>query len=359
MKLTPETYNLLNSRWENKIAGKANNEIFSASKLQTKISTKYDNDFFKYVPCPICFEDRFTIFHSETLYAVKRWQNFILKYLVRMTGKNLASKIVSSIMRRNVDFSRKGYSVVKCVSCNFIYRNPTYQEKTLQEAYNKHNYSKFLLGKYSARRIDLYEYILEQSGFGSRTANLDKKKILDLGCGFGLFLNLMKSKGWVPYGFDFAEDAIEYGKKELGLDNIEVGNLEEDSFAANTFEAISLISVAAHLDEPLKMFSNIYNILTPGGILLIWTVNAGSINHKYFLENWGGFSLNHLIFFDSESITNALKKVGFDQVDISYDVRLFNNLSQNGTISSEHREYFKDLMKKENLGDMLAVLATK
>ena len=95
----------------------------------------------------------------------------------------------------------------------------------------------------------------------------------------------MKSKGWATYGFDFAEDAIEYGKKELGLDNIEVGNLREDSFADNTFEAVSLISVAAHLDEPMKMFTNIHKILKEGGILLIWTVNAGSLNHKYFMEN--------------------------------------------------------------------------
>jgi SAM-dependent methyltransferase len=158
---------------------------------------------------------------------------------------------------------------------------------------------------------------------------------------------------------DFAADSIAYGQKELGLKNIRVGNLEHDSFEENYFDMVTLVSVMAHLDAPMDMLAKIRRVLRPGGVLLIWTVNAGSFRHKHSYERWSGFSPNHLIFFNRESILEALSKAGFSSIDIGNDHQDFDSMVKTGMIPAEHARYFEGVFKNENLGAMLAVLATR
>lgn len=356
MKLTPDKYNSIKGRW-GRYAINSAKRPYSASEQQCSLADTKDGVFYKYVACPLCDHNEYSILYRQTAYSFTRWKDVLTHTLVRLTGKKWATFLLKKLLRKYINLNGT-YAVGRCVNCGFLFRNPTYTLKGLERAYNSGGYASFLTGEYSRKRTQLYGYFYDLLEVDSRTQGFERKRVLDIGCGFGLLLNFLQSKGWDPYGVDFASDAITYGQKELGLKNISVGNLEYDSFEENYFDMVTLASVIEHLDDPMDMLARIRRVLRPGGVLLITTPNAGSFDHKRAYQRWGGFWPNHLVFFDREFIREALPKAGFSSIDVANDHREFDSMVRSGAIPAEHAGYFEDVFEKENLGSDLAVLAT-
>ena len=49
------------------------------------------------------------------------------------------------------------------------------------------------------------------------------------------------------------------------------------------------------------------SLLAPDGVLLLLTVNAGSLKLKRELEAWGGFTPNHLVMFVARAAAAAAR----------------------------------------------------
>ena len=73
-------------------------------------------------------------------------------------------------------------------------------------------------------------------------------------------------------------------------------------------------SVLAHLAQPIEDLSMLRRLLSPDGVLLILTVNAGSLVLKRRLETWGGFTPNHLLFSSPQTLPLLLRRAGFSAV---------------------------------------------
>ena len=357
MKLTPDQYSSIKDRWE-EYAGNSAQQVYSASEQQRSLASTKDGVFYKYVSCLLCGHDKYSMLYRQTAYSVTRWKDVLTHTLVRLVGKKWATFLLKKLLRKYINLNGT-YAVGRCVNCGFLFRNPTYTLEGLERAYNSGGYVSFLTGEYSRKRAQLYGYFYDLLKVDSRTQGFERKRVLDIGCGFGLLLDFLQSKGWDPYGVDFASDAITYGQKELGLKNISVGNLEHDSFEENYFDMVTLASVIEHLDDPVDMLARIHRVLRPGGVLLITTPNAGSFNHKQAYQRWGGFWPNHLVFFDRGFIREALSKAGFSSIVVANDRRELDSMVRSGKIPAEHASYFEVVFEKENLGSDLAVLATR
>ncbi len=371
MKLTPEQYKLVEREWQARRHSYSTKLVHDAEEQQLLFRHAPDADMYVYVPCPVCGERRYTVFHERT--AIRMRTVFGNRPLTAAAHRGLAAathtlgvdrtaKLASFLLRRNItpqkvtNVNRLGYTVVQCIDCGLLRRNPTYLPKALEAAYNN-NYLKFLSGEYTAGRQRRYAEVLGDLGFAAATRDFPRKRILDVGCGYGLFLNHIAQHGWEPWGVDFAADCIDYARTHFGLDNVAVGNLDSDSFEPDFFDAVTLWSVAAHLDDPIRMFSDIRRVLRPGGLLIVYTVNAASLQHRLKLERWEGFTRNHLVFFSKHTLTTALGKAGFDSVTDHCDPDLARQWANQGLIDVEHLDFFRDKAGNENLAPMLAVLA--
>lgn len=354
--LTLDALDSLDKKWRQKRLDKPKSPC-SANEEQATIEKTAEAEYFKYIPCPICGTDQYKVFHERIRMGRQGWKHKLARALASLLGSRMAAALVSSLLGRSVSLHSRDYRLMQCLLCGFFFRNPTYTEKGLDRAYNRGTYAKFLTGDYSGERRELYGYIYDQIDLGGRTAHFSRKRLLDFGCGVGLFLDFMRSKGWDPHGFDFASDCIELGKRNFGLENIRAGSLDEKTFDGD-FDAVSLISVAAHLTDPMDTFRRIHRILRPGGVLLIWTVNASSYTHRTHGPRWGGFTPNHVVFFDPDSIVNALSKAGFAKVEFGYDERQFKRLEGQGLIAAEQTGALAETFKQQNLGDMMIVFAT-
>lgn len=304
-------------RWENLQKLVQQGPIYSANKQQSFFEKNGNSPEFRYVGCPVCQNDGYKIFYHQT---------------------------------------RSRYPIAQCSACGFLYRNPTYRATYIPKVYNRVNLQ-FLKGGYSKNREKRYYAYLKALEFEQQTAGFNRRRLLDVGCGYGLFLQTLQHKEWERYGLDFARDCVDYARKEYGLSNVFAGNLEWDSFEENYFDAVTLWSVAAHLETPLEMFQKIHRVLRPGGILLIYTVDASGLVHKKELSQWNGFHGNHLIFFSPDSLSCTLSRSGFETTRLVFD-QVFPKLI-NGEVAPEDVEFFRKLSQNSNLGNMMAVTCRK
>ena len=208
---------------------------------------------------------------------------------------------------------RWNYHVVRCAGCGFLFRHPGIRPERLGELYATGRYAKFLGGKYKDKRLRRYEVTM--APFGALFESGEGRRLLDFGCGNGLFLELAHGRGFDTYGVDLAEDAVAAARQRPGGAHTYHGApADVPEIAAGAFDVITMWSVLAHLAEPVEDLTMLRRLLAPDGVLLLLTVNAGSLKLRRQLETWDGFTPNHLIFFTPETLPRLLGRAGFGAV---------------------------------------------
>src|SRR4051794_6198942 len=160
---------------------------------------------------------------------------------------------------------RWNYHVVRCEGCGLLYRHPGIQPHRLGELYSSGRYAEFLGGKYTRKRITRYEVTM--APFGRLFESGDGRRLLDFGCGNGLFLEMADRRGFDPYGIDLAEDAVAAARSRPSGRNAHHGRPSEvPEVAAGGFDVITMWSVLAHLAEPTADLAMLRRLLAPDGV---------------------------------------------------------------------------------------------
>jgi len=204
------------------------------------------------------------------------------------------------------------YQVVRCPDCGFLYRNPNIRPERLGDLYAT-GYSTFLTGRYAANRQRRYRVTMAavapvlDAGQGRR--------LLDFGCGAGLFLELAEQRGFASYGVDLSPDSVEQARQRLSTAKVFHGSPRSVAeIAAGGFDVVTLWSVLAHLPRPVEDLSMLRGLLTDDGALVILTVNAGSLHLAGLGSRWQGFTRNHLMFYSRDTLPRLLRAGGFGAV---------------------------------------------
>jgi 2-polyprenyl-3-methyl-5-hydroxy-6-metoxy-1,4-benzoquinol methylase len=140
-------------------------------------------------------------------------------------------------------------------------------------------------------------------------------RLLDLGCGSGMWLSTMRDLGWRAEGVDF-DPAAAAAAAARGL-AVRCGSLERQGFPDATFDAITMSHVVEHLPDPLQTLTECARILKPGGKLIVWTPNASSLGRGVFKQSWRGLEPpRHLHLFSPQSMCALLERAGFSRISI-------------------------------------------
>jgi 2-polyprenyl-6-hydroxyphenyl methylase/3-demethylubiquinone-9 3-methyltransferase len=111
---------------------------------------------------------------------------------------------------------------------------------------------------------------------------LPNARILDIGCGGGLFLSLLKQKGAQVTGIELSDSRAQYAKTKHGLP-IDKHPIESDAWQkgyAGYFDAVTLWDVIEHVNFPEQTLRSAANVLKSGGLLLIDTPCRDSFYHQ-------------------------------------------------------------------------------
>jgi SAM-dependent methyltransferase len=135
-------------------------------------------------------------------------------------------------------------------------------------------------------------------------------RLLDVGCGSGRFMLLMRRHNWQVRGVDFDPAAIEVARA-AGL-QVALGDLGSCRFERESFDAVAMNHVIEHVFDPTALMRESLRILRPGGRLTIVTPNAAGRGHAIFRSAWRGLEPpRHIQIFTPEALVDLAKRAGF------------------------------------------------
>jgi 2-polyprenyl-3-methyl-5-hydroxy-6-metoxy-1,4-benzoquinol methylase len=139
-------------------------------------------------------------------------------------------------------------------------------------------------------------------------------RLLDVGCGSGTYLALMRELGWTVHGVELDPGAVRTAR-EAGLD-VRQGAMDDlDPQLDGTFDVVTAGHVIEHTHDPVAALAAVRNVLRPGGRLWLGTPNLDSAGERLFGSRWRALDPpRHLVLFDRDALTFALHRAGFTHV---------------------------------------------
>ncbi len=142
-------------------------------------------------------------------------------------------------------------------------------------------------------------------------------KALDVGCGFGLILDLLKSIGWQTHGIDVSASAIELVRKK-GHTGV-CGELHAGLYPAGYFDAVIMSHSIEHLSDPRSYLRIARETLKPQGQLIALAPNARSLGFRLFGRAWAPIETpRHLFVPSPEALKGLLCEAGFSVESMKY-----------------------------------------
>lgn len=191
--------------------------------------------------------------------------------------------------------------------------------------YRKLMYEKYLSSK-SLSNHDLEDNFNTEMALQKEVEDVLPKEldanIIDLGCGYGTFLNTLKGKGYKNlYGVEVGEEQNRF----LNSKGLKVYQEDLVSFLKNTnerFELITLFDVLEHFkkDELVEIVALLNNKLTDSGALVVRVPNGEAIFKGSIM--YGDFT--HETFFTKRSMIQLFQTFGFRKIDV-FPVFSFGN----------------------------------
>ncbi len=207
------------------------------------------------------------------------------------------------------------FRAVRCRRCDLVYLNPrpapTELSRIYPADYHAYDFSPESFGLVHAvrRRLEARRMLAWCAGLP------DDARILDVGCGDGFHLEVLKEfgrPGWRLEGIDPDPRAVEAGARR-GL-TVHRGTVQTLDLPRSTYDLALHIMTLEHVDDPIGVLEGIHDVLRPGGRCVIVTDNVESPDFRLFGgRHWGGYHFpRHLHLFSKKTLGAAAARVGFE-----------------------------------------------
>lgn len=152
------------------------------------------------------------------------------------------------------------------------------------------------------------------------------KRLLDVGCGYGYFLETAAANGWQPFGVEISSEAVEQARRNFGNSRIFRGRIEDSGFESNLFDAVTFWDVLDFSNHPTSDLTEALRILKSGRLIGIRVRNVVFQRLLYTfckplsaVAQGAGFKKPYVFHpncFNSASLRWALNRAGFVHIRI-------------------------------------------
>lgn len=204
-----------------------------------------------------------------------------------------------------------------CEQCRCLFMDPLPVPERLAGFYPQQYWWNSSTGILNAlenayRRIILRDHLTSVTAAAARLTQVSPVRLLDIGCGSGTLLALLKRRGFQASGFDFSGEAAGVAKANHGLDVTVASSLREAGFAGGAFDLVTLFHVMEHVLDPHGVLAEVRRILQPKGRILVQVPNIESWQARLLGRRWYGLDVpRHVINYSGESIRWLINDCGF------------------------------------------------
>lgn len=213
------------------------------------------------------------------------------------------------------------FDVVRCGECGLLRLDPQPSPDELRRYYPDNYWfapDSSAAGRMEEawRRLVLRDHVR----FVTQALRVSRAKgpLLDVGCGGGLFLGMMRERGYRVVGLDFSREAAAVAWRRQQTPAV-VAEFASAPLRPGAFAAITMFHVMEHLYDPGGYVAAARDLLAPDGRLIIQVPNAASWQCKLLGEAWNGMDVpRHLFDFRDSDLQKLLEHRGFEVVRRKY-----------------------------------------
>ncbi len=214
---------------------------------------------------------------------------------------------------------KETYRLIECRPCGFIHLDPLPGEEDLERIYSEEYFSreKPRFSEQVQEDGEWWKSVYdERLSFMESALGDGRRRILDVGCGPGFFLEHACARGWDGLGVEpsglAAREARSKGVRVIrGL--FEGEALKREGLA---FDAVHMSEVLEHVRDPLKVLSGAFDLLEPGGMACVVVPNDFSPVQEVLRSNLGYEDYwvavpHHVNYFSFPTIRALMERAGF------------------------------------------------
>jgi SAM-dependent methyltransferase len=213
------------------------------------------------------------------------------------------------------------FAVVRCERCGLARLDPRPSPEELRQYYPEGYW--FTPGGGTAGRMEeayrravLRDHIrFVEDALGHSSA---RGPLLDMGSGGGLFLGILRARGFRGIGLDVSPRAASVAWRLQGVPSI-CALPERAPLRPGAFAAITMFHVLEHLPDPRACLTAARDLLAPDGRLIIQVPNEASWQSRMLGRRWNGLDVpRHLFDYRDVDLEKLLHSCGFDVLRRKY-----------------------------------------
>ncbi len=216
----------------------------------------------------------------------------------------------------------------RCDNCGTVYQPSLPHGRELHTLYREMSDDIYLQEEEGRRRTA--RRLLDLLG-----VHVPKGRMLEVGCGHGLLLDEARRRGYDVEGLELSAEAARYARDNFDLQVKEIA-LEEATFEGDGYDAILIVDVLEHLDDPVAALDCLCSWLSVGGALLVATPDPSSLVARVAGKRWWCYIPAHLCLIPRRTLRGLLAVRGLVLVEdipfrLSFTLRYWlSGLSERG-----------------------------
>lgn len=203
------------------------------------------------------------------------------------------------------------HQIVRCTACGLMYAYPM--------GVNLEQYThagEEAMTPESATVVRSYDRLPDYEPIGQELRDFLPAggRLLEVGCHAGVLLERFRAQGWKVRGLEPDARAAGFARSHFGLE-VSACTLEEARFAPKSFDAVVMLHVIEHLDDPARTVSLIGDALRPRGIFVVETPVYDTLVYRLLGRRERSLSCDgHVYFYTARTLAALLERCGFEIV---------------------------------------------
>jgi len=244
-------------------------------------------------------------------------------YKVECVACNLCGK---SLLTHVLTLRGYGYGhcdkffLVKCASCGLIFLNPRPTRASIgmfyPQSYCPHRIPTIEKCKRLPQGFRIGRKVAHRKRLLISYTGLRRGRLLDLGCGNGFFMMVMKACGWEIHGYEPNLSIAAYVNEKIDIP-VQTGTDLSTLCFSSDYDVITAWDVLEHCHSPLELIANARRLLHPKGHFILTVPNWNSVDRMLLGRYWLGLDTpRHLYAFTRHTLTAILVEGGFSVVHL-------------------------------------------
>jgi len=173
-------------------------------------------------------------------------------------------------------FTAQGYRLMRCRRCRLAYIANPPDAAALARLYSAvdGDYHTELHDEASPAARRMAEIATEHLRFVRRVAQ--QGRLVDVGCSTGAFLARAQAAGFAASGIEFSRASADHARRATGL-VVEDGTIGDCVLPPQSIDALTMFDVIEHVPDPRADLAKAWQLLRPGGWLVLSTPNIDGL----------------------------------------------------------------------------------